>query len=203
MKRVLEGVRILAVEQYGAGPYGTQLLAELGAEVVKIEAPSMGGDVSRATGPYFLGDGDSQFFQTFSRSKKSVALELKTPEGRATFEALVFGTKSGLDPKQMCEVLSAGGGINIATTHKVPKCVLPRTFPKLFTTDLMYKDVRLGAEEAEAIGAPLWVINATRNFLAFAISQGDGPVDWANTIKHFEGWAGVTVGSPAAGNRAE
>ena len=121
----------------------------------------------------------------------------------ATFEALVFGTKSGLDPKQMCEVLSAGGGINIATTHKVPKCVLPRTFPKLFTTDLMYKDVRLGAEEAEAIGAPLWVINATRNFLAFAISQGDGPVDWANTIKHFEGWAGVTVGSPAAGNRAE
>ncbi len=89
MKRVLEGVRILAVEQYGAGPYGTQLLAELGAEVVKIEAPSMGGDVSRATGPYFLGEGDSQFFQTFSRSKKSVALELKTPEGRAAFEALV------------------------------------------------------------------------------------------------------------------
>jgi crotonobetainyl-CoA:carnitine CoA-transferase CaiB-like acyl-CoA transferase len=89
MKRVLEGVRILAVEQYGAGPYGTQLLAELGAEVVKIEAPSMGGDVSRATGPYFLGDGDSEFFQTFSRSKKSIALELKTPEGRATFEALV------------------------------------------------------------------------------------------------------------------
>ena len=89
MQRVLEGVRILAVEQYGAGPYGTQLLAELGAEVVKIEAPSMGGDVSRATGPYFLGEGDSQFFQTFSRSKKSIALELKTPEGRATFEALV------------------------------------------------------------------------------------------------------------------
>ena len=89
MRRVLEGVRILAVEQYGAGPYGTQLLAELGAEVVKIEAPSMGGDVSRATGPYFLGEGDSQFFQTFSRSKKSIALELKTPHGRATFETLV------------------------------------------------------------------------------------------------------------------
>ena len=114
----------------------------------------------------------------------------------ATFEALVFGTKSGLDPKQMCKVLSAGGGINIATTHKVPKCVLPRTFPKLFTTDLMFKDVKLGAEEAEAIGAPLWVINATRNFLAFAITQGDGPVDWANTIKHFERWADVTVGTP-------
>lgn len=89
MTRLLEGVRILAVEQYGAGPYGTMLLAELGAEVIKIEAPSMGGDVSRSVGPYMLGEGDSQFYQTFSRSKKSVALEIKTPEGRADFESLV------------------------------------------------------------------------------------------------------------------
>lgn len=88
--RPLEGVRILAVEQYGAGPYGTMLMAELGAEVIKIEAPSMGGDVSRATGPYFLGEGDSEFFQTFSRAKSSVALEIKTPEGRADFERLVL-----------------------------------------------------------------------------------------------------------------
>lgn len=89
MTALLSGVRILTVELYGAGPYGTQLMAELGAEVIKIEAPSMGGDVSRATGPYFLGTDDSQFFQTFSRSKKSVALEIKTPEGRAAFEQLV------------------------------------------------------------------------------------------------------------------
>ncbi|WP_337188109.1 CoA transferase [Phenylobacterium sp.] len=88
-RQPLEGLRILALEHYGAGPYGTQLLAELGATVVKIEAPSMGGDISRVTGFYKLGDGDSQFFQTFSRSKKSVSLELKTPEGRAQFEALV------------------------------------------------------------------------------------------------------------------
>lgn len=94
---LLAGVRILAVEQYGAGPYGTQLMAELGAEVVKIEAPSMGGDVSRATGPYFLGAGDSQFYQTFSRSKKSVALEIKTPEGRADFERLVASADAVLN----------------------------------------------------------------------------------------------------------
>lgn len=89
MTGLLSGVRILAVEQYGAGPYGSMLLAELGAEVIKIESPSMGGDVSRSVGPYFLGDKDSQFFQTFSRSKKSVSLEIKTPEGRADFEKLV------------------------------------------------------------------------------------------------------------------
>ena len=88
MHRPLQGVRIVAVEQYAAGPYGTQLLAELGAEVIKIEAPSIGGDVSRSLGPYFLGEGDSEFLQTFNRSKKSVTLELKTPEGRAAFERL-------------------------------------------------------------------------------------------------------------------
>lgn len=95
MNRPLDGVRIVAVEQYAAGPYGTQLLSELGAQVIKIEAPSLGGDISRGLGPYFLGDpssgGDSQFFQTFSRGKQSVALEIKTPEGRADFERLVAG----------------------------------------------------------------------------------------------------------------
>lgn len=91
MSLPLAGVRILSVEQYAAGPYGTMLLADLGADVIKIEAPSLGGDVSRSLGPYFLGDQDSQFFQTFSRGKSSVALELKTPEGRAQFEGLVRG----------------------------------------------------------------------------------------------------------------
>jgi crotonobetainyl-CoA:carnitine CoA-transferase CaiB-like acyl-CoA transferase len=91
MNRPLDGVRIVAVEQYAAGPYGTQLLSELGAQVIKIEAPSLGGDISRGLGPYFLGDQDSQFFQTFSRGKQSVALEIKTPEGRADFERLIAG----------------------------------------------------------------------------------------------------------------
>jgi crotonobetainyl-CoA:carnitine CoA-transferase CaiB-like acyl-CoA transferase len=86
---LLSGVKILAIEQYGAGPYGSMLLADLGADVVKIESPSMGGDVSRGVGPYMLGENDSQFFQTFSRGKKSVALELKSAEGRAHFNALV------------------------------------------------------------------------------------------------------------------
>ncbi|MDP1961001.1 MAG: CoA transferase, partial [Reyranella sp.] len=66
----------------------------LGAEVIKIEAPSLGGDASRPTGPFLLGDNDSQYFQTFSRSKKSAALELKTPAGRADFERLVAGAEA-------------------------------------------------------------------------------------------------------------
>jgi len=85
----LDGIRILSVEQYGAGPYGTLLLAQLGAEVIKIEDAARGGDVSRSVGPYFLGDNDSDFFQTFSYGKKSVSLDLKSPDGRIAFERLV------------------------------------------------------------------------------------------------------------------
>jgi len=85
----LDGVRIIAIEQYGAGPYGTQLLADLGADVIKIENPFTGGDVSRFVGPHSLGDEDSEFFQTFNRNKKSLSLDLKSEASRAAFESLV------------------------------------------------------------------------------------------------------------------
>ena len=86
---LLEGVRVLSIEHYGAGPYGAQLLADLGAEVIKLENGATGGDYSRSVGPYLLGEGDSQFHQTFSRGKKSVNLDLKSPQGRARFERMV------------------------------------------------------------------------------------------------------------------
>ena len=92
----LQGLRILAVEQYGAGPFASMHLADLGAEVIKIESPG-GGDVSRATGPHFLGPDDSQFFQTFNRNKKSVVLDLKDAQGRAHFHALVASADAVLN----------------------------------------------------------------------------------------------------------
>ncbi|GAC11026.1 CaiB/BaiF CoA transferase family protein [Paraglaciecola chathamensis] len=85
----LDGVRIIAVEQYGAGPYGSMYLADLGAEVIKIENPAIGGDVSRQTGPFFIGENDSYFYQTFNVNKKSLTLNLKSEEGRKVFEELV------------------------------------------------------------------------------------------------------------------
>lgn len=84
----LEGVRVLSVEQYGAGPFGSLYLADLGAEVVKLEPPR-GGDVSRVSGHHMLGEHDSQFFQTFNRNKKSITLDLKHPEGQALLHRLV------------------------------------------------------------------------------------------------------------------
>ncbi len=84
----LTGTRILSVEQYGAGPYGTMFLAQLGAEVIKIEPPQ-GGDSSRATGPYFLGADDSLFFQTFNLNKRSLTLDLKSAAGQDILHRLV------------------------------------------------------------------------------------------------------------------
>jgi crotonobetainyl-CoA:carnitine CoA-transferase CaiB-like acyl-CoA transferase len=83
----LTGIRVLTLEQFGAGPYGTMFMAELGAEVIKVEAPE--GDPSRQVGPYRLGKDDSEYFQAWNLGKKSVTLDLKSKDGRAKFEALV------------------------------------------------------------------------------------------------------------------
>ncbi len=84
----LEGLRILSVEQYGAGPYGTMHLADMGAEVIKIEDPSTNGEVSRFVIPY-AENGDSLFFQSLNRNKKSITLNLKSEKGQALFHRLV------------------------------------------------------------------------------------------------------------------
>lgn len=89
MHQPLSGLRVLTIEQDGAGPYGTQLLASLGADVIKIENPSTGGDSGRCAGPYFLGEYDSEFFQTFNRGKRSMALDLKDRGDRRIFERLL------------------------------------------------------------------------------------------------------------------
>jgi crotonobetainyl-CoA:carnitine CoA-transferase CaiB-like acyl-CoA transferase len=86
--RPLEGLRILAIEQFGAGPYGTTFLSELGAEVIKIENAN-GGDPARYTGPRLLGAADSEYFQSWNAGKRSITLDLKSQAGRQAFEALV------------------------------------------------------------------------------------------------------------------
>ncbi len=84
----LEGVRILTVEQYGAGPFGTMWLADQGAEVIKIEPPG-DGDYARALGPYWFNNGESQWFHAYNRNKKSLTLDLKSKAGGEVFRKLV------------------------------------------------------------------------------------------------------------------
>jgi crotonobetainyl-CoA:carnitine CoA-transferase CaiB-like acyl-CoA transferase len=82
----LSGIRVLEVCHMLAGPYCGMLLADLGAEVIKIETGS--GDIARATGRHTVA-GHNIYFASLNRNKKSVLLDLTTPEGRAGFEALI------------------------------------------------------------------------------------------------------------------
>lgn len=83
----LDGVRIVAVEQHGASPFGTLHLADLGAEVLKIEDPVSGGDVSRNIAP--APEAEGLFFASFNRGKKSVMLDLRSDGGREALQGLL------------------------------------------------------------------------------------------------------------------
>jgi len=131
----LAGFRILSAEQYGAGPYGTMFLAQLGAEVIKIE-PSAGGDTARAVGPHFLREGESLYFQSFNLNKRSIALDLNSPAGQAVLHRLVarshamvnnlrgdlparigltYDALKAANPAIVCAHLSAYGRDNVRT----------------------------------------------------------------------------------------
>lgn len=84
----LEDITIIALEQFGAGPFGSLQLADLGATVIKVEDPSVGGDVGRYVPPYADGE-DSLYFEAHNRNKSSISLDINTLEGRAVFEDLV------------------------------------------------------------------------------------------------------------------
>jgi crotonobetainyl-CoA:carnitine CoA-transferase CaiB-like acyl-CoA transferase len=86
--KLFEGVRVLDLSRMLAGPYGSMLLADMGAEVIKIEDPD-GGDPMRIMGPPFLPDGESAYFLAINRNKKSVALDLARDRGREVFYDLV------------------------------------------------------------------------------------------------------------------
>ncbi|BBK33812.1 crotonobetainyl-CoA:carnitine CoA-transferase CaiB-like acyl-CoA transferase [Stella humosa] len=97
--RPLAGLKVIAVEQYGAAPFGTLHLAQLGAEVIKIENPQDGGDVSRTVGPHFIEGVDptaaSGLFQALNLNKRSVTLDLSQAGGRAVLARLA-GTADAL-----------------------------------------------------------------------------------------------------------
>jgi crotonobetainyl-CoA:carnitine CoA-transferase CaiB-like acyl-CoA transferase len=76
----LSGIRVVDLSRVLAGPYATMVLADLGADVVKVEHPR-GGDETRSWGPPYAG-GEAAYFLSVNRSKRSVALDLKAPEGR-------------------------------------------------------------------------------------------------------------------------
>ena len=86
MDRPLTGIRIIALEQYMAGPYCSMLLADAGAEVIKIERPETG-DPRRSIPPFAEKDGIKKAggFMAYNRNKKSLCLNVRYPKGRSVY----------------------------------------------------------------------------------------------------------------------
>lgn len=100
---LLEGVRVLDLTTSIAGPYATQLLGDMGAEILKIEKVD-GGDDARAWGPPFL-DNESLWFMSVNRNKRSICLDYKQPEGRNVLYELM----------QRCDVVVTNRTLQVAT----------------------------------------------------------------------------------------
>ena len=113
-------------------------------------------------------------------------------------EALVAGTKAGLDPDVMLEVINAGSGRNTASEDKAPRCILPRSFDFGFPVGLLHKDVRLCLEEADRLGVPMIVGTAVRQLLTIARDRQGWDTDITAVIRTVEEWAGVEVRGKAA-----
>src|SRR5688572_14238353 len=94
--RPLTGVRVLDLGRHLAGPTCAQYLGDLGADVIKVENPERGEDGRGAGPPFFDADGpaergESAFFLSANRNKRSLALDIKRPEGQALFRRLAEG----------------------------------------------------------------------------------------------------------------
>ena len=108
-------------------------------------------------------------------------------------EAMVMGVKAGLDPQVMLDVVNVSSGRSSATMDKFPRAILPRTFDFGFTTGLSFKDVRLCLDEAEAMGIPMVVGSAVRQFLSMTNATFGPGSDFTEMVKLVEGWAHVEV----------
>ncbi len=118
----LAGMRVIAIEQYGAAPYGTMMLAALGADVLKIEHAATGGDPSRHVGGRGLGPNDCQYFQAWNLSKRSVTLDVKSAEGKRQLATLVRDAEAVVN--NLRGSLPAQIGLDYATLGRINPAVV-------------------------------------------------------------------------------
>jgi crotonobetainyl-CoA:carnitine CoA-transferase CaiB-like acyl-CoA transferase len=119
----LSGIRVVDFSRVIAGPLCTQILSDMGAEVIKIENPDGGDDTRKGAGPRVGGaDGESHFFMTFNRGKKSVALDFTKPEGRAIIHRLL--TSADVMVENFRPGVLGRHGLDYASVHaKYPRLI--------------------------------------------------------------------------------
>ena len=196
-KEVAEGLAKKGITAVDAPVSGGPAGAEKGTLAMMIACPKPLADELRPAievlGKFFyIGDqpGAGQTMKVINNLLSATAITI-------TSEAMVMGVKAGLDPTTMLDVINAGSGRNTATADKFPRCVVPRRFDFGFTTALLYKDIKLCLDEAEALGVPMIVGNAVRQVMAIGKAAQGPDADITEFVKPLEKLAGVEVGKKA------
>lgn len=138
---------------------------------------------------FFIGEapGSAQMMKLCNNLMSATAMAIST-------EAIVAGTKAGIDPAVMVEVINVSSGQNTATTQKFPKSMLNRRFDYGFTTGLMFKDVRLCLEEMRGMGLDMPTAEAVRALWQKVEDEMGADSDFTRILEVVEKPAGVTVG---------
>jgi 3-hydroxyisobutyrate dehydrogenase-like beta-hydroxyacid dehydrogenase len=196
-KEVCEGLAKKGITAVDAPVSGGPSGAEKGTLAMMIACPRPLADelrpVIEVLGKFFyIGDqpGAGQTMKVINNLLSATAITI-------TSEAMVMGVKAGLDPTTMLDVINAGSGRNTATADKFPRCVVTRRFDFGFTTALLYKDIKLCLDEAEALGVPMIVGNAVRQVMAIGKAAQGPDADITEFVKPLEKLAGVEVGRKA------
>jgi 3-hydroxyisobutyrate dehydrogenase-like beta-hydroxyacid dehydrogenase len=196
-KEVAEGLAQKGITAVDAPVSGGPSGAEKGTLAMMIACPRLLADelrpVIEVLGKFFyIGEapGLGQTMKVINNLLSATAITI-------TSEAMVMGVKAGLDPTTMLDVINAGSGRNTATADKFPRCVVTRRFDFGFTTALLYKDIKLCLDEAEALGVPMIVGNAVRQMMAIGKAAMGGDADITEFVKPLERLAGVEVGKKA------
>jgi 3-hydroxyisobutyrate dehydrogenase-like beta-hydroxyacid dehydrogenase len=196
-KEVAEGLAKKGITAVDAPVSGGPSGAEKGTLAMMIACPKPLADELRPAievlGKFFyIGEqpGAGQTMKVINNLLSATAITI-------TAEAMVMGVKAGLDPSVMLDVINAGSGRNTATADKFPRCVVNRRFDFGFTTGLLYKDIKLCLDEAEALSAPMIVGNAVRQVMAIGKAEMGPDADITEFVKPLERIAGVQVGKKA------
>jgi crotonobetainyl-CoA:carnitine CoA-transferase CaiB-like acyl-CoA transferase len=161
-KLPLSGRRILDLSRVLAGPLATQILGDLGADVIKIERPGDGDD-TRHWGPPFVGD-DAAYYLSLNRNKRSVAVDLKSPEGADAIRRLAAGSDVLIENFRPGLMADLGLGLDDLRTAT----------PRLITCSL----TAFGDEVAETGGRPGYdiIVQALSGLMSVTGEPGGEPV---------------------------
>jgi crotonobetainyl-CoA:carnitine CoA-transferase CaiB-like acyl-CoA transferase len=165
----LKGVRVLDMSHLLAGPYCAQLLADQGADVIKIEPPT--GDISRRRIPARvndLGERASAYFLSVNRGKRSVAADVKTDEGRARVLSLL----------ESADVLVENFRPEVLERLLMPRQELAQRFPRLVVVSISAFGIRGIPDETRNLPGLAIVGEALSGTLAYSRGDGDEP-NWA------------------------